>query len=1104
MRKRRKSCRSLAFAARKKDPYSSLLCRPHLERLEDRRMLSSTGGNHEVFEILARTVAYEEGWEEQQAVSFDGNPLGYVVDKVFDGSLGFYALGLLSNTYGPALVIRGTELFGDWFIDLWEDSDPQGVGYGQFASNWGAVKDWLSEDADVAGKSVDIVGHSMGGALAQWIAAKFTSNGGQVDQLVTFNSPGISNSRSTYPNLLTYADEFVAGTASVTHYVVNGDPVSMAGEAFVSGNVKLASFSDRWLWDFDKHVLPLLVPRVLNPGTGEYRYRPSDVSQQDYLIDKLNSPLYSHTDADYRLTLLGAEIVLCSLAVYNPSFTPLVSVPAKLMFRVTTESVRRDVGTAIRAIEYGYQGRRPSFEFTADPSGNYLIKLGAKDHGLFKLADIAVDSEFVLTVDSGNPRMLRLDGGLSMNSGASANIGLPWWLGSSFVADHLVAMAGADVSGVIARNLLQVDGELRLLGSLIDLTGSAELNLQRGELSVDGTFDILEGCITGSGKANVSGNLDIVMAGSAEVLFPEHAPIIGGRQLAAGEFLLNYSNDLNATNDFVAGWGKIAGVPLGLRVWLDGRTPQILGAKEIKELEQQDGDGESGLPYSESYLIPSERDWCLLFAEWENSAAESSLHLRKPSGEVLSEADMAADPSITVIAELSDDKGKCIRIDKPEAGVWQLTLDDATGLGAVDMSAMVSEPLPTVNVLSARDGLFRQPIDVEIAASASDSDVSVALFYDTDANGLDGFMITDGLTPVDGIVTYTWDTKNVAAGEYFLYARALDEYNAPVYAYASRPVQISEDVLGAVVINKHSGQSDPTRRPTVDFSVVFKEPVSDFEDGDVTIGGTAGATTAVITKSSGDHVNYIVTVSGMVSTGTVIAMIPPDVAHDEAGNANVASISTDNEVTYICPWQNHPVPLDTNNDTYVFPIDALLVINELNRGRSGRLPNPAPDHQPPPYYDVNGDHYVSPIDALQVINYLNKGGGEGENGDTATDAITATAWSPMAVNTETHEVGGADGHNEERAGDSRADDSRQSTCALGSLDLLFAKLNESHRNQTRESVVDRTGANAGELEAFLESMLSGSADEELDTNGAGKGTGIDRSRIQKIHKSAGR
>ena len=99
----------------------------------------------------------------------------------------------------------------------------------------------------------------------------------------------------------------------------------------------------------------------------------------------------------------------------------------------------------------------------------------------------------------------------------------------------------------------------------------------------------------------------------------------------------------------------------------------------------------------------------------------------------------------------------------------------------------------------------------------------------------------------------------------------------------------------SVTIDEASGQGDPTSSSPIDFTVVFSESTTDFATGDVTLGGTAGATTATVT---GSGTTYNVAVSGMTSSGTVIASIAAGVAHDAVGNANTASTSTDNTVTY--------------------------------------------------------------------------------------------------------------------------------------------------------------------------------------------------------------
>ena len=73
--------------------------------------------------------------------------------------------------------------------------------------------------------------------------------------------------------------------------------------------------------------------------------------------------------------------------------------------------------------------------------------------------------------------------------------------------------------------------------------------------------------------------------------------------------------------------------------------------------------------------------------------------------------------------------------------------------------------------------------------------------------------------------------------------------------------------------------------------------------------------------------------------------------------------------------------MDVNADGFVSPIDALLIVNDLNFRGVRKLPNPPmPPLEPPPYLDVSGDGFVSPLDALLIINYLNGAGGEGEGG----------------------------------------------------------------------------------------------------------------------------
>ena len=126
--------------------------------------------------------------------------------------------------------------------------------------------------------------------------------------------------------------------------------------------------------------------------------------------------------------------------------------------------------------------------------------------------------------------------------------------------------------------------------------------------------------------------------------------------------------------------------------------------------------------------------------------------------------------------------------------------------------------------------------------------------------------------------------------------RAQDSAGNGNIASTSTDNSVTYDITDpSVTINQASGQADPTNTSPINFTVVFSEPVTGFTSADITLGGTAGATTATVT---GSGVNYNVAVSGMVTDGIVTATIGAGVVTDATGNLNVASTSTDNEVTY--------------------------------------------------------------------------------------------------------------------------------------------------------------------------------------------------------------
>jgi hypothetical protein len=273
---------------------------------------------HAFLEFLSKGFVYTNH------VRGDNAGYGYTVDTVLTGTIsGFYALGLKSPDAAPILVFRGTELTLNRFLpDLFADFDSNGVGYRQFEPNRGKVGDWVRMISTSG--PVTITGHSLGGALTQWFAADLTSQAQRLGEVVTFNSPGIGRS---------FADLFrVDLTLGATHYVVNGDIVSMAGEAFLKGRYVLESFLE--FNPLNKHGLPVLAESI---GA---RHRPADIEAKLYSsVDWLNSPFFIFTDPVYYVYLGLAQEAMIRLGQFQ-------TIPSALLFRSSTEGVRREIGAA--------------------------------------------------------------------------------------------------------------------------------------------------------------------------------------------------------------------------------------------------------------------------------------------------------------------------------------------------------------------------------------------------------------------------------------------------------------------------------------------------------------------------------------------------------------------------------------------------------------------------------------------------------------------------------------------------------------------------------------------------------------------------------------
>jgi len=223
--------------------------------------------------------------KDKRVYDQNGNWTGYIVSQVWDAqfflnlginiSMGFDAVGLVKYVGGKVfdaiLVFRGSNDIFDWLHNV----DKRGVGYGQYANTTihKSVMDWVKAQG-----TVSLVGHSLGGALAQWFAVDISKEAGvDLKRVETFNAPGISKE---------HADKFNKKDTKVIHHIVSGDFVSLAGEAFIAtDDVRIYTVKVGEFWTRHSALINDLKPTTPYP-------RITDTTE-------LNSRNFTYKDKDF-------------------------------------------------------------------------------------------------------------------------------------------------------------------------------------------------------------------------------------------------------------------------------------------------------------------------------------------------------------------------------------------------------------------------------------------------------------------------------------------------------------------------------------------------------------------------------------------------------------------------------------------------------------------------------------------------------------------------------------------------------------------------------------------------------------------------------------
>ena len=399
-------------------------------------------------------------------------------------------------------------------------------------------------------------------------------------------------------------------------------------------------------------------------------------------------------------------------------------------------------------------------------------------------------------------------------------------------ADPLILSAGAGFTGgpkieLPSLNLLSgalkvAGGEYAILGGDIDLeidTGGRFTAEGTGYLLNDafGTFgafvlilDINKGVyfegnlyyppgedfailvVTGKGKIDFDFNFQSSLEGKLKA--PDIWPIIGGMTFGAAKTYID--------NDLIS-----AGVKLGKKICVLGKCAD-LSIKAAVTFAFADGNFSIAQNWDNIGEVHFDHQ---MRANIMGSAAVSSAgtQFTVPSGAsvVMFRMEAQGNPSFTLEAPdktvyTPNDEQALWRentaigelwcaIPQPQAGVWKATA--GTSVKTYTMQMLMENQPPALSITAPdKDAEVEAGKTVAISWEGDDpdSDALISLYYDEDREGENGNTITAGISSSSTKNTYSWDTKGVAPGRYYIYGKIDDGKNVPVFAYSRGAVTI--------------------------------------------------------------------------------------------------------------------------------------------------------------------------------------------------------------------------------------------------------------------------------------------------------------------------
>ncbi|MCK4658814.1 MAG: fibronectin type III domain-containing protein [Phycisphaerae bacterium] len=334
----------------------------------------------------------------------------------------------------------------------------------------------------------------------------------------------------------------------------------------------------------------------------------------------------------------------------------------------------------------------------------------------------------------------------------------------------------------------------RFTGTLAVLMGggSDPFEFASAMIVIDRTYGLyLQGRMNYIGILDVEGELRVDLSNNMQGRLEGdiHTPDwLGDLTLANVVFYAQVYDDADLTNDYIIGGVEVP-VLFGFEtaVKFDLHSGDIDWHADMGLIDEVNvpppAPGAIRMDKLTNHLfdLPPGLKGAILEADWDEG--DTDLNLIRPDGTVITPENVDSFDDVKYFKDVVG-RQAFYAVVAPEGGTWQISVLNSAAIGGYRVRALKKTDQPVIQIVQPVVDTSSSPVMITWTSADDDSDATIDLFYDSDRHGTDGLPIVSGLSENDSVHTYIWDTSEVPAGTYYVYAKINDGENLPMISYS--------------------------------------------------------------------------------------------------------------------------------------------------------------------------------------------------------------------------------------------------------------------------------------------------------------------------------